>query len=318
MKKHMKLFTRRALRMLCALIVAFMMLFIGTQAAMLVTGSITTACVEYSRDLPRAMAEAHIDGALNSPQAILVRLSDRGILYQQNEDERTYPASLTKIMTALVAIENIDAPKETITLPESIFGALYAENASMAGFQPGEKVRVVDLLYGSMLPSGAEASIGLAIAVAGSEAAFVEMMNERARELNMTGTHYANATGLHDAAHYTTVKDTAILLAYALKNKTFRNAFTADRYLTQPTNLHKDGITVRSTLFSRLDTRSFSGGAILGGKTGYTSAAGQCLASLAEKNGEEYIFVTTGAEKDDTGTQYNIRDAVYAYENLAY
>lgn len=312
-KKPYKTFAFRLLAVFS--IVCLLLLFLySTPAAVVhrIAQSYTAAADDVQRaELPGSGIE------LNSREAILVRLSDRSILYHHNRDDLTYPASLTKIMTTLVALENLPDLEERIVLEESIFPALYQENASMAGFQPGEAVRALDLLYGVMLPSGAEAAIGLSRAIAGSEAAFAEKMNERAAQLGMNGTHFTNATGLHDSEHYTTVKDMAILLAYALNNDTFRDIFTAARHTTAPTNLHEDGVTFRSTLFAKIGSPSFGGGEIIGGKTGYTSAAGQCLASLAVKNGEEFILITTGAQRDETDTQYNMLDALLVYEQVA-
>src|SRR5699024_6501471 len=129
-----------------------------------------------------------------------------------SSDEKIYPASLTKIMTAIVAIENLPDLDEQIYLSEDMFEKLYSENASMAGFLPNEKVAAIDLIYGALLPSGAESCIGLADAIAGSEKSFVKLMNEKAEELGMNDTHFTNSTGLHDRNHYTTVNDIAKLL----------------------------------------------------------------------------------------------------------
>ena len=129
----------------------------------------------------------------------------------------------------------------------------------------------------------------------------------------MNNTHFTNATGLHDKNHYTTVKDLATLLGYALKNNTFREIFTSSRHTTQPTNKHPDGITFYSTLFEKLDEPDIIGGKIIGGKTGYTEEAGLCLASLAKKGGKEYILVTVGARGNHKSEQYNITDALTIY-----
>ncbi|MFJ7735654.1 D-alanyl-D-alanine carboxypeptidase family protein [Lysinibacillus sp. NPDC097287] len=169
----------------------------------------------------------------------------------KSSEEKIYPASLTKIMTVLVAIENIPDLKEKISLPKSIFTGLYGANASMAGFLPNEEIEAKDLLYGSMLPSGAEASIGLANFIAGSERGFVKLMNEKAQQLGMEDTHFKNATGLHHPDHYTSVKDISILLQYALTNSTFRDVYTAERYSISPTNLHPAGITFTSLMFKK-------------------------------------------------------------------
>lgn len=250
---------------------------------------------------------------LHSPYAILVSLKDGKELFQTGSNERIYPASLTKLMTAIVAIENIPDLRVPFVLPEDMFRDLYAADASMAGFLPGEEVTAVDLLYGTLLPSGADASTGLALQVSGSESEFVRLMNRKAKQLGMENTHFTNASGLHDEEHYTTVRDMAKLLLYALKNDTFRRVFTSERHSTAGTNLHPGGITFYSTLFSDMDNSEFEGGRILGGKTGYTTKAGLCLASLAEKNGTEYILVTAGAAGDHRTEQYNITDAFTVY-----
>lgn len=161
-------------------------------------------------------------GDLHSPCAVLVRLSDKAVLMQKQSDERIYPASLTKMMTAVVAIENIPDLQKKIELPSSMFQPLYKADASMAGFQPGEKVRAIDLLYGALLPSGAECCVGLADEISGSEQSFVKKMNQKAEQLGMGSTHFANSTGLQNENHYTTVKDLSLLLGYAIQNKTFR------------------------------------------------------------------------------------------------
>lgn len=253
---------------------------------------------------------------LNSPNAILVRLKDHSILMQKNSDEKIYPASLTKMMTALVAIENLPDTKEKIRLTNATFNGLYEAHASMAGFQPGEEVQPIDLLYGVMLPSGAECCIGLADQIAGSEQNFVDLMNQKAVELGMENTHFENTTGLHDENHYTTVKDLAILLSYALQNDMFREIFTASKHSTLPTNKHLEGITFYSTTFEKLNDNNIDGGKILGGKTGYTEEAGLCLASLAEVDNQEYIMISAGAQGDHHSEQYNITDAVAVYSSI--
>lgn len=253
---------------------------------------------------------------LNSPNAILIRLKDNTILMQKNSEEKIYPASLTKMMTAIVAIENLPDLKEKIKLTNSTFQGLYEADASMAGFKPGEQVRAIDLLYGVMLPSGAECCNGLAGQIAGSEQDFVKLMNQKAAALGMDNTHFENATGLHDENHYTTVKDLAILLSYALQNDTFREIFTASRYSTPLTNKHPGGITFYSTMFEELCNQNIVDGEIIGGKTGYTDEAGLCLASLANVGKQEYILISAGAKGDHHSEQYNITDAFAVYNSI--
>lgn len=253
---------------------------------------------------------------LNSPSAILLSLENNVILMRKNSQEKIYPASLTKMMTAIVAIENLSDLNEEIELNNSIYKDLYEANASMAGFQPGEQVSAIDLLYGALLPSGAECCVGLACYIAGSEKAFVDMMNQKASELDMDNTHFENTTGLHNEKHYTSVEDLAALLSYALKNDIFRKIFTSSRHSTGSTNKHPGGITYYSTMFQKLININISGGDIIGGKTGYTEEAGLCLASLAKVGEEEYIFISVGAEGNPYTEQYNITDALTVYRSI--
>ncbi|MGI6007900.1 MAG: D-alanyl-D-alanine carboxypeptidase family protein [Ruminococcus sp.] len=253
---------------------------------------------------------------LYSPNAVLTEANSGRVIAVHNGDKRIYPASLTKIMTAILAVEHTEDLEQTVTLPEDIFPPLYEQGASMAGFQPGEEVRLKDLLYGILLPSGAECCLAFADRIAGSEGQFAVMMNEKARELGMKNTHFTNSTGLHDPDHYSTVKDISILLQYALKNDTFRTVFTTSRYSTQPSNLHPEGFTFYSTLSRSLDNPRVSGGEILGGKTGYTSEAGLCLASLARIHGKEYILVTAGADGTHETEPFHILDAVSVYNQI--
>ena len=253
---------------------------------------------------------------LYSPYAVLVDLESGNVLAEQNSTERMYPASLTKIMTALITIEETEDMEQTTTLPSDIFPSLYEENASLAGFQPGETVTWKDLLYGVMLPSGAECCLTFARQIAGSEGAFVDLMNKKAEELGMNDTHFANATGLQDKKHYSTVRDIAVLLRYALGNETFRQVFTARRYSVPPTAYHSEGFTFYNTMFQAMDNAGISDDDILGGKTGYTEKAGLCLASLAEINDREYILVTAKADGNHYTEPYHMMDAENVYGQI--
>ena len=167
-----------------------------------------------------------------SRHAILLDAQSGRVLAQKRADERAAPASLTKMMTILLAIEAEPDLDKQVTLPEDIFPALQIEKASMAGFAPGETVTVRDLLYGAMLPSGAECCEALARLVSGSEDNFAALMNQKAAELGMKNTHFTNPTGLTDTEHYSSAADMAKLLQAALHNATFRTIFTAEHYTT--------------------------------------------------------------------------------------
>ncbi|WP_246280997.1 D-alanyl-D-alanine carboxypeptidase family protein [Saccharibacillus qingshengii] len=299
---------------------------IAAALALVVSGS--AAAIQPSQAAAQVSSKASYEAAslstfsskfaagLYSSNAILIDLGNGEVQLKKNINQKVYPASMTKMMTVLVALENLSDPQKKVTLPASIFPDLKKQGASMAGFLPGEKVKGIDLLYGSMLPSGADASIGLAYAISGSEAAFVKKMNAKAKKLGMKHTHFTNVTGLHNANHYTTVKDMSVLMKAALKNSTFRKLMTTHKYSTAPTNLHPNGITVRSTLSESAPTLNFKGGRILGGKTGYTRAAGLCLASLAVKNGREYMLVTAGADGSPWSKPYHIQDALNVYPKI--
>lgn len=254
---------------------------------------------------------------ISSRNALLMRRRDGRVFCEKQPDAQAYPASLTKMMTALVALEQIEDLTRTVEVPAEIFDALYREGASVAGFLPGERARAIDLVYGVLLPSGADAAQTLAMDIAGSEEAFVSLMNERAAGLGMTGTHFANVSGLTDADHYTTARDMAKLADAALDNAAFREIFTAKKWVVAPTNAHPDGFTMTSTLFSNMESTELADGAILGGKTGYTGAAGLCLASVAEIEGEEYILVTLGAAGTYGDHPMHFADARTIYQNYA-
>lgn len=251
--------------------------------------------------------------ALYSQTALLINLEDGRALLERGSREKVYPASLTKIMTVLVALENLESLDQLVYLPGEIFGPLLISHASQAGFSPGDSVPVIDLLYGAMLPSGAECCVGLAERVSGSEKSFVELMNSRAGELGMKNTHFTNCTGLQNSEHYTTAADLALLLREALQNDTFRQILTARTYTSSPTASTPEGLSFTSTLFKHLSDPSFPGGEILGGKTGYTSEAGLCLASLAVRDSRQYLLITTGAPGDQYSEQYNITDAIAVF-----
>ena len=259
--------------------------------------------------------KVHLDGLI-SPNAILLEADSGEVLAEKNADTQIYPASMTKMMTVLLAIEAEPDLDRQVTIPEDIFPALKQEGASIAGFKSGEVVTVRDLLYGALLPSGAECCETLARLVSGTETDFVALMNRKAAELGMTSTHFCNPTGLHDPEHVSTVRDMARLLRAAMQNETFRAILSAGRYAVPATDLHPEGFTMTSTFWAELGDVSLWRGQFLGGKTGYTSAAGLCLASAAQVKGKRYILVTAGAQGNHGTEPYHIEDAVRVYRQL--
>ena len=223
-------------------------------------------------------------------------------------------------MTTIVAIENIDDYNKEVTINYDMLKGLKEENAYVIYLQVGEKVTYNDLLYGTFLASGADAARGLSFGISGSDSNFVELMNKKAKELNLVNTHFTNATGLDTDNQSSTVDEVARLLQYALKNDKFKEIFYTDTY-TFSNKKH----TVKSSLketgsYYNLDTSN-----ILGGKTGYTLNAGRCLASVAydKDNDITYMLVTTNASTDTK--YYHVKDAIdiynynftnYKYHNL--
>lgn len=269
----------------------------------------------FLQNLSRPVVKELELSGIHSSYAALMRVDGGRVIGEINGDERIYPASMTKIMTTILAIEELENLEQQITLSNKIFMQLEGTDASQAGFQAGEAVRAIDLLYGAMLPSGAECCLGLAELVAGSELNYVERMNQKAKDLGMKNTHFCNTTGLHDPQHYSTAKDIAVLLKYALRNDTFRKIAESSYHSTGISNEHPDGITYYSTLFKNLGSSEVVGGKILGGKTGYTGEAGFCLASFAVIEGDEYILVTAGAVGKE-GESLHIEDARTIYDRL--
>ena len=232
-----------------------------------------------------------------SEHAILINVTDNTVVASKNSDARIYPASLTKILTLLVAVENIENFDDTFEMTYEITDPPYKAGASMAGFLSGEVITIKDLLYGAILPSGAEATAAIAIYVSGSEAEFAKLMNAKAKELGITTAHFTNTSGLHNDNHYCTVMDMAVILSAAMKNEMCREILSTYQYTTTATPQHPEGILLTSTLFGRMRGDEPEGAEILGGKTGFTSEAGNCIASFGvSESGKEYIFVTTKAK----------------------
>lgn len=253
-----------------------------------------------------------------SKSAILYNMDDDIILYEKNSEERTSIASLTKIMTCIVAIENIDNLDQKIFLKSDVFTGLAEAGASVAGFRVGENVTFRDLLMGALLPSGADATRALALNISGSESEFVNLMNNKTIELGLKDTHFENTTGLESSNHYSTVKDISIILKYALKNQTFKDMYTTREYTTT------SNLTFYSTLKKISNNYSFDVSNILGSKTGYTDEAGLCMSSIANYNGVNYLLVTAGADYRgnvprqllDAMTIYNFYSTNYSYKNI--
>ena len=234
---------------------------------------------------------------IKSEYAVLVNVKDNAVVAGKNYDKKISPASLTKILTLLVAVENCQNLDDTFTITTDITDPLFIARASVAGFLNNETVTVRDLLYGAILPSGADATAALSIYTAGSEKKFAQMMTEKAKEIGLKNANFTNSSGLYGEKHYCTVLDMAQILKVAMENNTCRQVLSAVNYTTTKTKQHPDGITLTSTLFSRMVGDECVGAKIISGKTGYIDEAGNCIASYSvSDDGTPYIFVTTNAK----------------------
>lgn len=256
---------------------------------------------------------------ISSEAAILYQLNEDQVIYEKNSEEILAPASLTKVMTTYVALEKITDLDQTVTLTSEMFQGLAESNASVAGFSVGETVTYRDLLYGSLFPSGGDATQALAILLYDTQENFVARMNEKAEEIGMKQTHFENTTGLPDENHYSTASDMALLLKTALKDPTFYELFTTEKYTTS-NGRH----TWIPSYLKTANTYGITVDSILGGKTGFTNEAGYCLASIATYDGVDYLLVTMHAPTDgsragailNSKTIYDYFGTNYGYQTV--
>ncbi len=240
-------------------------------------------------------------GQSDCKAAILMDADTGEVLYGLNEREQSYPASITKVMTALLVLEAVD--RGELTLDELVtasdtFGYDLETGGTTQNIQAGEQMSVLELLYCVLVPSANEACNILAERAAGTIPAFVERMNARAAELGMADTHFANAHGLHNANHYTSAYDIALMTQEALKNDTFRTIVSVRSHTVPATNLHgQRKLSSTNALINPLYGGKYTYPKAIGVKTGSTSAAGKCLVSAAVNKGRTLICVVLGADE---------------------
>ncbi len=227
------------------------------------------------------------EGELTAASAILVDAYTGEVLFEKQADYRRYPASTTKIMTLIVSIEKMDG-EQMVTVPKEC-GDISIDSTRVPVYW-GEKMPLRDLWYGLIYNSGNDAANAIAVLTSGSLDAFVAEMNQKAEELGMTDTHFANAHGLHSAEHYTTARDMARLAVYCMDNDLFREITLSTTYTMQATELR--GPLVLDHHYGITDfTSSYYYEYAMGIKTGYTERAGQCYVGAARKDGHELICV---------------------------
>ena len=236
------------------------------------------------------------NGEVQSTYALLVDLDDNTIVTQRNARDRINPASMTKIMTVLVAAEHVTDLEDTFTITREITDFSYSNDCSAVGFGENEVVTVKDLLYGTILPSGGDAAAGLACYVAGSMDSFVDMMNQKLRDLGLSDSaHFTNCVGLYNENHYCSIYDMAVILKAAMENELCREVMSAHTYTTSPTEQHPEGIQISNWFLRRIEDKE-TNGEVVCAKTGYVVQSGNCAASYeVTGSGKHYICVTANA-----------------------
>ena len=233
-----------------------------------------------------------------SSHGILVNADTDIIVASKGAKERVSPASMTKVLTVLVAAEHVSEEQldDTFTMTIDITDYSFVNDCSNAGFLVDEKVPVRDLFYGTILPSGGDAAVGLATYVAGSHEAFVDMMNEKLEELGISDSaHFTNCVGLYDENHYCTMYDMAIIMKAAMENELCREVLSTKCYTTTPTTEHPEGITISNWFLRRIEDKD-THGEVLGAKTGFVAQSGSCAVSYQEfPDGSSYICATAGS-----------------------
>jgi D-alanyl-D-alanine carboxypeptidase (penicillin-binding protein 5/6) len=239
-----------------------------------------------------------IGGDVVSKSAVLINNDTKTIIAKRNATERMVPASMTKVMTVLVAAKNIKPEQldEKIVMSHEAIDYSYAGGGSTSGFVEEEEVTIKDLFYGTILPSGGDAAAQLAIYVAGDIDSFVKMMNDECNNLGISGsTHFTNPVGFHNKEHYSTPYDIAIIMMAALDNEICKEVITTKVYNSTATNVNPEGITISNWFLRRIEDKEF-GGEIEGAKTGYVDESGSCaVSSMISESGTEYICCTANS-----------------------
>ncbi len=231
--------------------------------------------------------------SISAECAILYEAETGTVLYEKNPDRQMLIASTTKIMTALVALENSDCD-DIVTIPSQCEGI---EGSSMY-LKAGEKLSLKTLLYGLLLESGNDAAVAIAIHTAGTVEKFAELMNARAQELGCTNTHFVNPNGLDADDHYSSARDLALIMAEAMNSKVFKQIVSTKTF------------TAEGRTFSNHNKLLWSYEGMVGGKTGYTKSAGRTLVTCAQRNGMTVICVTLN-DGDDWNDHINLLDSAF-------
>ncbi len=249
---------------------------------------------------------------ITAKSAMLVSLDTGEVLYSKEPDIKVYPASITKIMVITLILESPSFdPNAKIAMSVEARKLVLGTGSVVSNLQIGEEISGLDLLYYVLMSSCGDCAYLAALTYGGSVENFVAMMNNKAKELGLTGTHYQNPVGLHDEQNYTTARDTYTLTSYALKNETFKTICETVRYTVPATNMH-EARTISTTNFLQDSSTNYYYLYAKGVKTGYTSEAGRCLVSTASYNGYNYMCILFGCPNVE-GKRYEFIESKELY-----
>lgn len=267
-------------------------------------------CLLLTGVLPAASAlaaPAWPDGvSVEADGAVLIDADSGAVLYSKNADQSYYPASITKILTALVVLEHCSLDEIVTFSYDDVYNV--EAGSSTAGIDEGDKLTVRDCLYAMMLASANESANALACHVSGSREAFAELMNETAARLGCTGSHFANPSGLNDENHYTTAHDMALIMQAAIKNPTFLEITGTISYQLAPTKRNPEGgyVACHHKMLNKYESLYYPG--VFSGKTGYTSLAGNTLVTAARRDGLTLIAVILNGHLSHYSDTKNLLD----------
>lgn len=245
---------------------------------------------------------------IHSSNVGVYNIEDMSLIYGKNIDERISIASITKVMTAIVAVENVEDVYNSVKMDYNQISKWLYEELSIAGIYDGQELTYYDLIATMLIPSGADSAIFIASNIFKNYNEFINKMNEKASELGMNSTHFSNPVGYDDENNYSTIEDVAIMMNYALKNNTLKDILTMKKYTTSDNKL---------TVYSTLDSLAIKYGVqidkIIGGKTGTTQNAGRCLASFSDDEGVPLLVIVVGSPLY-SNMPYNLIDTEYLYD----
>lgn len=256
----------------------------------------------YAENLCVSSSEVSMDGFSGDSSlhaAALFDLNNQRVDYAYNIHEKVYPASTTKILTALVAMNRCNMD-DVVTIGTNGAASSFAIDASVCGLQEGDQLTMEALLNGLLLESGNDSAVAIAEYVGGSVEEFADLMNEQAEALMATNTHFTSPNGLHEDDHYTTAYDLYLIFNECIKHEEFINIISASSYTADITGADgtiRQAVWYPTSYYAKGEAELPYGATVIGGKTGYTGEAGNCLILLnQDETGNPYISIVMGAE----------------------